>query len=108
MDIMPVLLLLLVAMAVSTGTAMVLFTVRSRRHEPLRRPVIRLPPSASVFSGNYYTTFLSRPSSWLAVKSRNLPAVQAAFGLHHVKPCSWIEGLAGVEKLFIAPPVKGR
>jgi hypothetical protein len=27
--------------------------------------------------------------------------------MHNPKPCSWIQGLAGDEKLFIAPPVKG-
>jgi hypothetical protein len=41
------------------------------------------------------------------VKSRSLRAVQSALDLHNPKPCSWMRGLAGEEKLFIAPPVKG-
>jgi hypothetical protein len=60
-----------------------------------------IPPAARSAS------FLRPPSSWLAVKSRNLIAVQFALGLRHVKPCSWIEGLAGGQTLFLAPPVKG-
>lgn len=44
---------------------------------------------------------------WLAVRTRNRFAVQSALGLQHPKPCSWLEGLAGGEGLFVAPPVKG-
>jgi hypothetical protein len=52
-------------------------------------------------------TFLRRPVCWLAIRSRNLLAVQAALGLQNAKPCSWVQGLNGDEKLFIAPPVSG-
>ena len=103
-DAIPVLLLLLTAMAVATGTLMVVLVSRSRRLRPRAAIPITLPPSSSNFESP--APFLSRPPSWLAVKSRNLAAVQAALGLHHVKPCSWIEGLAGEEKLFLAPPLK--
>jgi len=34
-------------------------------------------------------------------------AVQSVLGLHNTKPCSFIDGMAGEEKLFIAPPVNG-
>ncbi len=47
------------------------------------------------------------PESWLAIKSRNLFAVQAALSLHNPKPCSWLEGFSSADQLFIAPPVKG-
>ncbi len=50
---------------------------------------------------------LPRPGCWLAVRSPDLSAVQAAIGMHHPKPCSWHHGLAGEETLFMAPPVKG-
>src|SRR6185437_10102915 len=52
---------------------------------------------------------LKRPECWLAVKSRNLAAVQAALGLHNSKPCSWVEGLlgSGDQMLFISPPISG-
>lgn len=47
------------------------------------------------------------PDSWLTVKSRNLIAVQSALSLHKPIPCSWLEGLANADRLFVAPPVKG-
>jgi hypothetical protein len=52
---------------------------------------------------------LNRPPCWLAIKSRNLLAVQSALRLTNPRPCSWAEGLAGAseEKLFISPPVDG-
>jgi len=106
-DAIPLLLLLLIVMAVTTGTVMVLLVSRSRRLRPRVALPIRLAPSASIVGFETTSAFLNRPSSWLAVKSRNLAAVQAALGLHHVKPCSWIEGLAGEQKLFLAPPLKG-
>lgn len=48
-----------------------------------------------------------RPECWLAVRSRYPHGVQAALGLCHPHPCSWTEGLAGEQRLFVAPPVKG-
>jgi hypothetical protein len=50
---------------------------------------------------------IKRPTTWLAVRSRNVHAVQMALGLNNVEPCTWSEGLAGEERLFVAPPVKG-
>jgi hypothetical protein len=107
---MPVLLMLVLSFALSCGIAMVILLSRRARSCPLRIQLSRrhhegfgyrsfLPPHS--------TGFISRPSAWLAIKSRNLKAVQSALGLHNAKPCSWLEGLAGDEKLFIAPPVKG-
>ena len=52
-------------------------------------------------------SLLRRPTTWLAVRSRNVHAVQVALGLNNVQPCTWLEGLSGDEKLFVAPPVKG-
>jgi hypothetical protein len=51
--------------------------------------------------------FMLWPDSWLAIKSRDLLAVQAALSLHNARPCSWLEGFANADRLFIAPPVKG-
>lgn len=52
---------------------------------------------------------LRRPTCWLAIKNRNLLAVQSALALHNPKPCSWAEGLSdeGEQKLFISPPISG-
>lgn len=101
---MPVALLLLFSIALSVGIGIVLLLVRrsmTRQH----RGVPRLEPRS--FPASSSTCALPWPGCWLAVKSRSPFAVQAALGLHHTKPCSWIQGLAGEEKLFIAPPLKG-
>lgn len=49
------------------------------------------------------------PARWLAIKSANPRAVQAALGLHNPMPCSWEEGLSATheQRLFISPPVRG-
>jgi hypothetical protein len=47
------------------------------------------------------------PECWLAIKSRNASAVQAALSLHNPRPCSWLEGFTSADKLFVAPPVNG-
>ncbi len=109
-DVIPVLLMLVLGFALSCGVAMVVLVSRRARKRPLRVELIRRHAEGieyRSFFPNHSSSLISRPSSWLAVKSRNLKAVQSAFGLHNPKPCSWIEGLAGDEKLFIAPPVKG-
>lgn len=53
------------------------------------------------------TRFFLWPDAWLAVKSRNLFAIQRALRLHSPQPCSWLEGFTNADKLFISPPVKG-
>ncbi len=101
---MPVLLLLLLSIALSVGLSIVVFLVR---HTP--RQVSRAAPAWEGCSPGAMerSVVFHRPSCWLAIKSRSLHAVQAALDLHNPKPCSWTRGLAGEEKLFIAPPVKG-
>lgn len=66
-----------------------------------------LDSSLSGAGASARSCFLLWPGCWLVIKSRNLRRVQAALGLDHPKTCSWLEGLAGEEPLFIAPPVKG-
>jgi hypothetical protein len=109
-DIIPVLLLVVLGFALSCGITMAILLSHRTRTRPGCIPLFQQPPEPIVsksFFAAQNNGFISRPSSWLAVKSRNLQAVQSALGLHNAKPCSWIEGLAGDEKLFIAPPVKG-
>jgi hypothetical protein len=106
-DVFAVLLVLLITLAVSTGTVAALLISRSRRLRPRVPHAIPLPPSGNLGFEPQTVPLLNRPTSWLAIKSRNLVAVQCALGLHHVKPCSLLEGLTGQEKLFIAPPLKG-
>jgi hypothetical protein len=106
-DVFAVLLVVLITLAVTTGTVMSILISRSRKLRPRMAHTIELPPSGNFSFEAQPAPFLNRPTSWLAIKSRNLIAVQCALGLHHVKPCSLLEGLAGQEKLFIAPPLAG-
>lgn len=101
---MPVVLLLLFSIAVSVSVGIVILLVRraaARRHSSVPRQEPQLTCLAE-----QSCTFVW-PGCWLAIKSRSTFAVQRALGLHNAKPCSWIQGMAGGEKLFIAPPVKG-
>lgn len=101
---MPVLLLLLFSTALSVGMGIVVLVIRrARRKQPAS---VRTPTELGTCSFEQPCVF-RRPGSWLAVKSRSLRAVQSALGLSNAKPCSWTDGLAGEQKLFIAPPVKG-
>lgn len=49
------------------------------------------------------------PIRWLAVKSSNPIAVQAALGLQNARVCSWAEGVVNLseQSLFISPPIDG-
>jgi hypothetical protein len=100
---MPALLLLLFSTALSIGFAIIILLVRRARERQFES-TSPAPEGACPYER---TCVFRRPGCWLAVKGRNLLAVQSALGLHNPKPCSWSEGLAGDEKLFIAPPVKG-
>ncbi|PWU17222.1 MAG: hypothetical protein C5B50_11745 [Verrucomicrobia bacterium] len=103
LDLMPVLLMLLFSLALSVGTATIVLVARRARLRPrARRPRQQEPPPVCT-----HTCFLRRPAAWLAIKSRSLLAVQSALGMRHTKPCPLLQGLAGEEKLFICPPVKG-
>jgi hypothetical protein len=101
-------LLVLFGLALSAGGAMVMLTIhRAKQHAFSARFLETQPAENLVGSPPPGPTFLFRPACWLAIKSRNLLEVQAALELHNPKPCSWVEGLAGEAKLFIAPPVRG-
>lgn len=103
-DVMPAMLLLLFLIALSVGTAIIVLVVRRARW---KQPGAGGEASSSSACPYVRTCFTRRPGCWLAVKSRSLPAVQAALDLHNPKPCTLLKGMAGEEKLFIAPPVKG-
>src|SRR5580765_4396480 len=97
--VMPALLLLLFLSAVTVGGGMGLLIFRVvARH----RARSEFPPQPSLESlyPSTCASYLRRPASWLAIKSRSVMAVQSALGLHNPKPCSWTEGLAGEDKLF--------
>jgi len=107
-DVMPVLLLVLFSLALSTGGAMVIFVLKRGRGQLMAGPICPLPFENV---GSDFTkprkSFVCRPPCWLAIRGRNMFAVQGALRLNNPKPCSWLEGLCAEEKLFIAPPVRG-
>jgi hypothetical protein len=98
------LLLLLLSLAFSIGTTMVYLVARMVKRR--QRDQEHHRESELVWSLNpAHSPYLNRPACWLAIKSQNLVAVQAALRLNNPTPCGWTEGLE--KKLFIAPPVKG-
>lgn len=68
-----------------------------------------IPATSPENASPFHHLALKRPNCWLAIKNRNLLAVQSALALHNPKPCSLLEGLAGEaeQKLFVSPPVSG-
>jgi hypothetical protein len=105
-----VLLLVLFGVALVSGSAMILWSIRykkgaARRGAALRTQEVIHPSPAHFYPA--HAAYIPRPTAWLSVRSRNLRTVQSALGLLHPKPCSWTDGLCGEEKLFIAPPVGG-
>jgi hypothetical protein len=104
-DVMPIVLLVLLALVIGLGTGMVFLVARWRKKcirvtPPPLAPEQELPPV-------HRHCFLPRPGAWLTVRSRNLQSVQSALRLHNPRPCTFLQGLANEHKLFIAPPVNG-
>lgn len=104
-DIIAILLLLLFALAISSGAAMVVFLVRRLRNENKSASASEAVAPLQVCANP--SVYFHRPSAWLAIKSKNLLAVQSALRLHNPRPCSLQEGIGGEKRLFIAPPVRG-
>jgi hypothetical protein len=95
---------LLIAMvtAVVVCVAVMRWIVRRElRRRTMARPLFDGPHlSAAVFDA---------PGRWLAVRSQNPQAVQAALGVQHPRACSWTDALTTPfePRLFISPPVHG-
>jgi hypothetical protein len=65
------------------------------------------PPQRPHFSPPHFP--LKRPECWLAIKNRDVQAVQSALALHNPQPCSWADGLSGdgERQVFVSPPIAG-
>ena len=52
---------------------------------------------------------LNLPERWMAIRTGNIASVQETLGLSNPQRCTWQDGfqIAGVEHLFISPPVNG-
>jgi hypothetical protein len=105
-EIMPVFLLLLFSVALSTGMVIIVLVCRRARRQSAGAGPTDLSDQqeGATFEKSW---LFRRPACWLAVKSRSLVAVQSALGVNNPKPCSWFDGMTGEPKLFIAPPVNG-
>jgi hypothetical protein len=93
---------------VGLGTALVI-TIWKRRDGKTTKTA---PPEKAALAGSsagLRNVAFKRPSAWLAIRNKNVLAVQYALSLHDPKPCSWAEGLStnAGQKLFISPPVAG-
>jgi hypothetical protein len=105
-SLIPALLLVLFMGAVLGGTTITVLVLSWKRKQLLALDQ-SLSRSFKDLSASVAPALLKRPQTWLAVRSKNVHAVQLALGLNNAQPCTWLEGLAGEEKLFIAPAVKG-
>ena len=107
-ELLPFLLLSLLAVALLMGMACMFFVLRFRRTDRLKGFRAASRPGLSEARKPKPLLFDS-PNRWLAVRSGNPEAVQAALGLHNVMSCSWERGLAEAQdfKLFLSPPIKG-
>jgi len=107
-DAFAIAMLAVTGLVVGVGVGMAVLVRRLSRRERFKSEAIQLSESLADEEG---TSFLlaqtRRPSSWLAIRSRDMVAVQIALGLRNAKPCSWAEGLVSARRLFIAPPVNG-
>ncbi len=109
--IITLLLLSLLMLVLTLGAALVGLVVHWQRQGCLQGHSIFVEYNRGRFPffPGFRPSFFNRPPCWLAIKSRNLLAVQSALRLNNPRPCSWVEGLAGdnERKLFISPPVDG-
>ena len=102
------LLLILLGIVLGGMAVMLMLVLHARRrgvflNAPARPSGLPLFPSFTPSQ----VVFQHRPAAWLAIRSRNLHAVQTALGLHNPRPCTWLEGIVREQKYFIAPPVNG-
>jgi hypothetical protein len=109
-DLIPFLLLLLFGAAFGAGMAMYYLIRYLRRREGGWPEVLGNADENSpdnIFVVSPLRAFWRRPTCWLAIRSRNMLAVQSALELDNAKPCSWTEGLSSDRRLFVSPPLQG-
>jgi hypothetical protein len=107
-DTVVVALLVLIGFVVAGCVGMAWWVRQLWRRERFKHEALKLAENATDDDGaSFLPPPTRRPSSWLAIRSRDMVAVQIALGLRNAKPCSWSEGLMTARRLFIAPPVNG-
>src|SRR5205085_10092658 len=108
-NLMTALLILVLSIALALCLVCLLVVIHFLRSGRLARQREMRRGTSLPRSRNFYSPIFSAPTRWLAIRSYNPQAVQAALGLLKPRPCSWEEGLtaAQAKKLFISPPVDG-
>src|SRR5664280_1688474 len=97
MSAIPPVLLAMLGFAFGLGTVMLVWMIALHRGARVAEFKIRQMEKFPLFQ----SAFGSRPTCWLAIRSPNPKAVQAALGLDHFAPCPWTEGMAGGHGFFI-------
>lgn len=85
------------------GVVTIIFLGMIVMHRRARTMQLMAPAGGTLLSTNPKST--PRPAVWLAIRSSNPKAVQAALGVGYPVPCSWTEGITGEHEFFIGPPV---
>lgn len=108
-DLVAGLLLLLLGVALGIGLICLLVVLHFLKTGRMAKPTAPLRPDWLARDRRTAPSVTAFPSRWLAVRSTNPMAVQAALGLRKATPCSWEEGLSGAheQRLFISPPISG-
>jgi hypothetical protein len=108
-DTFAIAMLALTGLVMGGGVIMALLVRRvSHLEQASHLPLLRLTRNrVGVSAPRFHPHPSRRPPCWLAIRSRDMVAVQSALRLRNASPCSWVEGLLAARKLFIAPPVNG-
>ena len=112
-DIFVFALLALLGVVLGIGIGMVILVRRHLRSHRRKEQLVEAEQEAwaqqlSRFTFvPYHPIQACRPVRWLAIRTRDLSAVQLALGLSNPQPCSWTEGMFSARNLFIAPPING-
>jgi hypothetical protein len=100
-EIVPLLLMGFVAVILMVIGIMRWVVVRELGRAVKLKPKVQRP--------HLTTALFDAPVRWLAIKSQNPQAVEAALGVHNARACSWTDALVTPfePRLFISPPVNG-
>ena len=109
---MTFLVLMLIPFGLVLGVGVLFAWLVSRHAGRCKNAKVKEPQEVSCGpspSSNYRSLLIDQPCRWMAIRTRNLRAVQEALGLNNATPCSWTEGLtrANDRGLFVSPPVNG-
>jgi len=108
-DLVAALLIMLLGIVLGVGVSCTFLVVHFMRKGRATQGRLTAKPVLPYRERRFFPPLFNPPARWLAIKSANPRAVQAALGLHNPMPCSWEEGLSATheQKLFISPPVRG-